>query len=965
MVTVEQAKQDVSQAKSSVTQVEQQLSSAERLLSEQRKSLPQVLSKSKLREMGGLIGRQQRQQVVKAERQIGAQQAEVEKSKSEVSQYKSQISSTEQEIAKVETDIKGYEIAEKFLERGVPSSYVPDKYKKYYNQLFEQRKRARQLAEIDISYLEKKYPNMSFSYDRKTGRISSVKIPQLETSQLEKTSESISALKTPTTILDIMRDSNVAQKQSIRETVSKVIDGKKVEYVRSNVSDAYIYGTVKTPVGYVAAQGMGKQLNVRPSAQFVSVTESLVLPKTKYQVYNVVSQPIRQTQELEVVTAKGIVAVSGETMKGISKLEEKPIVRKLVSPLGVAAREMKKFEQTLPFAVLGTKLDSPKPSKKAKTRALLEFTVGGTQVARGAVTYAYKKPITTVGLFGLGAATSIGLGVIGAVTPAASAIVKTAGLGLFGSYAVTKGVEVSRLRDSEKAFLKVGEESLKLGVTLAGAKLGSKLLKYTTEEIEYREPTRPRKITEIKEKVIRMKDEKTGVIKEEMSIKVLGEKSPPIKVTTTTRFRESFGFNPLRTRTIPAKKFFSTLVPDVSYDKGIQFSSRGSRSSIIKLNLVEAKEVISQGNTIFTKGKVSELSRIKLFDKTGSKGEIEFYLKPKVKMVESRTVLVSEREIGEAARESYFTGISNLVGKKKFEPFILKLTEREFVIKDGVLTPENVFTLASGGGRPTPSTSSPPALSEGSLSSNIQFGGTFENMFSSQVPRQVQTVDIVAPLAIKFGSVPSLRSEQRNKIETTLAVAPSFRQEITSINITNERTDVATSQSSAQQQVQELVQIQVQVPKLQQVTVPNLLTETARPRRKPRETGFEFKLDDKKPLFPKQKTLTGSSIFEVFTKKGGVDVSIGKVSTESAAAIKLRKTLRTTARASGFVESGGKRIDVGEYFPSVEFRRSKTEPLRVVQKRSKRLTGRGEQREVILAKRRGGFFGKSKRSKLL
>ncbi len=105
--------------------------------------------------------------------------------------------------------------------------------------------------------------------------------------------------------------------------------------------------------------------------------------------------------------------------------------------------------------------------------------------------------------------------------------------------------------------------------------------------------------------------------------------------------------------------------------------------------------------------------------------------------------------------------------------------------------------------------------------------------------------------------------------------------------------------------------------------------------------------------------------FEVFVKKFGKDVSIGKEETKKEAVGLLKKRLQKTLRASGFIVRGGKKIDpfkrnvfdIG--FTSNGFRRGKKDPFRVVEKKEKRIKrGTFEVPEIqLFRKAKKNIFG--------
>ena len=107
-------------------------------------------------------------------------------------------------------------------------------------------------------------------------------------------------------------------------------------------------------------------------------------------------------------------------------------------------------------------------------------------------------------------------------------------------------------------------------------------------------------------------------------------------------------------------------------------------------------------------------------------------------------------------------------------------------------------------------------------------------------------------------------------------------------------------------------------------------------------------------------------LFKVFARKGEKDIVVAKAKTEQEAFKKLKKKLKGSLRASGFVEKGGKKI-APPLLLNGDFRRSKVDPFRVVEKKAKRLrkgtTGkevqffRGFGSKPTKKKKGKGFFG--------
>ena len=110
----------------------------------------------------------------------------------------------------------------------------------------------------------------------------------------------------------------------------------------------------------------------------------------------------------------------------------------------------------------------------------------------------------------------------------------------------------------------------------------------------------------------------------------------------------------------------------------------------------------------------------------------------------------------------------------------------------------------------------------------------------------------------------------------------------------------------------------------------------------------EFKL----AKLPKKKIKASS--FKIFVRKMGEDFEIGERETRPEAIKALKKRLDRTLRASGFIKEGQRKLRFEE-LNAIEnqFRVSKKDPFRLVEKRGRRLSTRPEVKEIQ-------FFKKSK-----
>lgn len=102
-------------------------------------------------------------------------------------------------------------------------------------------------------------------------------------------------------------------------------------------------------------------------------------------------------------------------------------------------------------------------------------------------------------------------------------------------------------------------------------------------------------------------------------------------------------------------------------------------------------------------------------------------------------------------------------------------------------------------------------------------------------------------------------------------------------------------------------------------------------------TGFAPLLQGVQKELKKQKTAkdTVNDLFGVYKRVKGKDVLVGEEKTKFLAEKKLAKELKIDLSASGFIEKEGKKVKA-DLFDS-QFRASKVDPFRVVQKRSFRL----------------------------
>lgn len=208
-----------------------------------------------------------------------------------------------------------------------------------------------------------------------------------------------------------------------------------------------------------------------------------------------------------------------------------------------------------------------------------------------------------------------------------------------------------------------------------------------------------------------------------------------------------------------------------------------------------------------------------------------------------------------------------------------------------------------------------------------------------QTKESVLAVTTTAPI-LKVRQIP----KEKLKLKTQQAQVPA------TASVTLPK--IATSQISPLQTGQQVKQVPQQVPQ----TV----------YRQPART----KLVPKKPISPTpfvpkptgttllksaaKKLKKRRSDFDIYVRRKGKDIKVGTQKTPRQAGLFLGKGLKQTLAASGLViERGtGRKVSLKELGLSMEFRPSKVDPFRVVQRRKFRLGTFGEVVEIQKAKKR-------------
>jgi len=597
------------------------------------------------------------------------------------------------------------------------------------------------------------------------------------------------------------------------------------------------------------------------------------------------------------------------------------------------------------------------------------------------------------------------------------------------------------------------EERLAGGIiTAVGISQGIRFLRAPITE---RVPLRPLKtpVTRINVRTVQIGKKSYRVLRLEQA----GELTPPIRVTTTNRFKKLFNLKPIDTRTVKARRFLVKSQGQFLEDKpfivtevkegskvGTWFEISGesvptSLKQWNKLSNVEkfqwqryaesiAKKPISIENVPKFLGKnkqriISQLEQQKLGSFNVRTGELTVEDIAKIKLGKGRIDIKTLDATGKTTTRSQ--SVSEV--KKILETDKVKVIRLDTVSKDVTKpfpratgrTPESItFVIESkepivigqpGGVRfiqpaditktplkdtfqkqmqqqiqlppvpppPKPSPLPPTTILEPTTPVVIPGAVPFvttpsafkgpelvpleDDTFVTPIgdlgtitttpPVTIDTTMLKGKTELKLGTrikqIGSLEIKTKLKEQTLLKTTPGLKSETQLKELQGIRTELKELQTLKQTQ---RLKLQQKIAQRLQPT-PKKPTPPTPPLVPP-----PIKLPGLARAIEKVKKMKKGE-FEVFVRKFEKDVSIGKFETQPEAKQALVKRLKTTIRASGFVERKGKKISPAQLgFFGFEFRASKTDPFRVVQKKEKRLSGFGEVQEIQ-------FFKKQKRRK--
>ena len=128
--------------------------------------------------------------------------------------------------------------------------------------------------------------------------------------------------------------------------------------------------------------------------------------------------------------------------------------------------------------------------------------------------------------------------------------------------------------------------------------------------------------------------------------------------------------------------------------------------------------------------------------------------------------------------------------------------------------------------------------------------------------------------------------------------------------------------------------------------------------KKPRPIEFDFNIPSERKSTARE---TLGKLYEAFARTKGEDISLGKFTTKREAEETLSKQLKSTLKASGFVEQAGRKLRATELgLLGSEFTPSKVDIFRIVQRKGRRLSARPEVSEIQFfkskARKRSSFF---------
>lgn len=194
--------------------------------------------------------------------------------------------------------------------------------------------------------------------------------------------------------------------------------------------------------------------------------------------------------------------------------------------------------------------------------------------------------------------------------------------------------------------------------------------------------------------------------------------------------------------------------------------------------------------------------------------------------------------------------------------------------------------------------------------------------------------------------------QQEQVLKPTTAKASKVSQESSNLQINIQRTGTTKIQSPLERTKTAQISSTIQRSKTDEIFSSSQKTKTGQPRppKKP-QTPLKPIPPSKQPNLIQRvakKVSEEPQIFKAFGRVKGEDVELGAFRSKKEAETKLRGFLKGTLGAGGFVKTKEGKIPFSELGLSrdIEFQAGKSDQLRVIQKRERRLGTRSETREI-------------------
>jgi len=217
-------------------------------------------------------------------------------------------------------------------------------------------------------------------------------------------------------------------------------------------------------------------------------------------------------------------------------------------------------------------------------------------------------------------------------------------------------------------------------------------------------------------------------------------------------------------------------------------------------------------------------------------------------------------------------------------------------------------------------------------------------ILGTQLKTKTETLSLLKPqVALEQKNILQEKELLQTKVKTQVKLKELFKTEVLEQTKLQQRQEMKLELKQLQKL--ELQQKQKQQTKTTQKQQSSLM------RLKPK---LKLKFDYTSASKYKQKSLVQleEEAFTIYTRKFGKDVSLGTATNKESAKNILSKELLGTARASGYIEKGKRKLSVDELGSfGGRFMKSKKDSFRVIQAKNTRLGGSSQYKEVQSFKR--------------